>query len=791
MPYTLLKTNGTVLTVVQDGTIDTTTDLTYVGKNYTGYGNPVNDNFVKLLENFSNNSAPTNPLMGQLWYDSINNVLKLYDGTKFKSLGIISHGVVFPSNQNSGDLYFSDSTNILYAYNGTSWVIIGGSGANGVSNSGAFPTTVIQDTNDSPHTVIEAIINNNTASIFSADSQYFSIPSSSSLYNTYPTIYPGINLSGTNSSGISGYYDGTTSNGNLLWGTAGSALGIVTGTYPSLSILRATDLVDRYSFSTGLPIPMVLTNDVGIVVGTNKVLQLSSQGNIGTVSGIFGSKLQFSVNTGTNTFTNVLIIDGTNGLKVLPNSIFPVSLGSTGTGNSFVSLYVGTIYGTNVITTSINATTITGTFITANTVTSNKLISDTASIGFATITTGSVGLLTGTTISGTQVYDSGARVLTTSTLGNYGVVTIIGTPNQINSTVTSGAVTLSLANTLTVGILTASTYVSAPIVYSNGLPCLTSATVPSSGVSSIQGTANQIVSSALNGPITLSLPSTINISTLYGSQLYDNGNRVLTNVTGVASFSGGSTGLQPYNATTGSVVLSGVLNAASGGSGVTGNLTGVLYANGASAYTTATGSQLASSLGSTVLGVSNIPWATPGFIGSTTPNSASFTSVSVNSTYSSNNPFNAYTPNNGTTGAIRIIANSATNLSYLQFTDNALNQTGYMQVSTTSNLLWSGTITANDFIATSDERLKSNILTINNALDIVTQLRGTKFNKTGSDRAHIGVIAQEVQQIVPELVYENEDGYLGVAYANMVGLLIEAIKEQQQQINELMLKIGN
>ena len=70
MPYTLLKTNGLTLTVVEDGTVDTTTDLTFIGKNYTGYGDPVNENFVKLLENFANPTAPRKPLLGQIWFDS-------------------------------------------------------------------------------------------------------------------------------------------------------------------------------------------------------------------------------------------------------------------------------------------------------------------------------------------------------------------------------------------------------------------------------------------------------------------------------------------------------------------------------------------------------------------------------------------------------------------------------------------------------------------------------------------------------------------------------------------------
>jgi len=91
-----------------------------------------------------------------------------------------------------------------------------------------------------------------------------------------------------------------------------------------------------------------------------------------------------------------------------------------------------------------------------------------------------------------------------------------------------------------------------------------------------------------------------------------------------------------------------------------------------------------------------------------------------------------------------------------------------------------------DVVAFSDERLKSNIETIPNALDKVLGMRGVNFEKNG--HKSMGVIAQEVQKIIPEVVStEMKDGeeYLGVAYPNMVGVLIEAIKDLQNQVNEL------
>jgi hypothetical protein len=96
-----------------------------------------------------------------------------------------------------------------------------------------------------------------------------------------------------------------------------------------------------------------------------------------------------------------------------------------------------------------------------------------------------------------------------------------------------------------------------------------------------------------------------------------------------------------------------------------------------------------------------------------------------------------------------------------------------------------------DVIAGSDRDLKDNIKTITNALEKTLSLRGVSFNYKKGGRANIGLIAQEVQEIVPEVVSVNEStGFLGVGYGALVGLLVEAIKEQQVQIDELKRRIG-
>ena len=97
----------------------------------------------------------------------------------------------------------------------------------------------------------------------------------------------------------------------------------------------------------------------------------------------------------------------------------------------------------------------------------------------------------------------------------------------------------------------------------------------------------------------------------------------------------------------------------------------------------------------------------------------------------------------------------------------------------------SGLLTSTDYNSSSDSRLKVNIKTIDNALDTIATLRGVSFDwKDNSGRSY-GLIAQEVQEILPDVVTEDENGFLGIKYTNMIGILVEAIKEQQEQINTL------
>jgi hypothetical protein len=112
-------------------------------------------------------------------------------------------------------------------------------------------------------------------------------------------------------------------------------------------------------------------------------------------------------------------------------------------------------------------------------------------------------------------------------------------------------------------------------------------------------------------------------------------------------------------------------------------------------------------------------------------------------------------------------------------------EVGLSNLSSNGNALAGAFTATGDITAFSDARVKENVETIPNALEKVTALRGVNFNKIGEEKRSTGIIAQEVKEVLPEVIHENEDGMLSVAYGNITGVLIEAIKEQQKQIEEL------
>jgi len=143
MSYKLNKTDGELLVELADGQIDTTTtDITLVGKNYRGFGEFINENFIKMIENFASTAAPSNPLVGQLWYDTNEQRLKLYNGTAFRTAGgpIVSAS---QPNMVAGDIWIDNDNNKMYFFDGTDLVLVGPDYDSGQGQTGFEVASVI------------------------------------------------------------------------------------------------------------------------------------------------------------------------------------------------------------------------------------------------------------------------------------------------------------------------------------------------------------------------------------------------------------------------------------------------------------------------------------------------------------------------------------------------------------------------------------------------------------------------------------------------------------------------
>ena len=167
MSYKLNKTDGTILTDLVDGTVDSTSsDLTLIGKNYSGFGEFLNENFIKLLENFSSADEPANPIRGQLWYDTSENKLKIYNGSQFTSSGGTTLSAQTP-NAVAGDLWIDTTRQQLYFFDGTGNPILAGPVYTKEQGKSGFECISVLDTQNQTRTVIMFYVQGEVAGAYS------------------------------------------------------------------------------------------------------------------------------------------------------------------------------------------------------------------------------------------------------------------------------------------------------------------------------------------------------------------------------------------------------------------------------------------------------------------------------------------------------------------------------------------------------------------------------------------------------------------------------------------------
>ena len=282
MAYTVNKTDGSVLTTVADSTLDTTTDLTLIGKNYAGYGEIQNENFVFMLENFANTSAPSSPVAGQLWWDTANTLLNVYTGSNWKGAGGITIRASAPSGPSEGELWFDTVNDQLFAYDGGSWILVGPLYAGGVKTGPVIET--ITDTLAVDHTVITMYVGNSRVSIISKDTSF----TPNVAISGFATVEPGYNLSTT----VAGAkWHGTATNSDKL------------GSVAAASYMRS----DTNESTSG---SISILNDNGIVVGVDSDFSATVAGDdVSLKNNTSNGNVYINVNQG-GTPTNAITVDG-------------------------------------------------------------------------------------------------------------------------------------------------------------------------------------------------------------------------------------------------------------------------------------------------------------------------------------------------------------------------------------------------------------------------------------------------------------------------------------------------
>lgn len=285
MAYQINKTDGSIVATVADGQIDTiSTDITLIGKNYSGFGEALNENFVKLLENFASIAQPTQPIRGQIWYDSSEAKLKVYSGTAFVPVSSATIAGTQPETLGVGDLWFNDSDKQLYFFDGTNTILLGPDYSDSQGVSGLRVSSILDTLNQTR--VITSLYNNGVLlGIFSKD-----------------TFTPKNNIEGYEGSIIPGFNAGTL---------AGIKFDVTTTNSEKLNNVDAS-LYVRTDTANSLQNALQIESDLGLQFGAGGqgVLQVSN-GNVRLSNQATGKQIIFDVRADATTQEEAISIDST------------------------------------------------------------------------------------------------------------------------------------------------------------------------------------------------------------------------------------------------------------------------------------------------------------------------------------------------------------------------------------------------------------------------------------------------------------------------------------------------
>jgi hypothetical protein len=291
MSYTITLTNGNILATIPNGTINTTAcSQTLVGKNYAGYGQFLDDNFVHLLENFANSTGPTNPLIGQLWFNTTTSVLQVRNSVGWKTLGGSQAASVAPTNNSQGDLWYNTTAQQLYVWTGTAWLLVGPIYNQQTGITGAIANVIVDNTATS-HVVVELYVNNEIVGFISQDATF----TPQTAIPGFPTVKPGITLASVLTTGQVPLFNGTATNSQSLSGLFAN------------SFMRT----DANTSTTGT---ISILNNNGLKIGANSTFVLSTTGTQTTYTNdALNGNVSFNINKA-GVVNSALFIDGSTGI---------------------------------------------------------------------------------------------------------------------------------------------------------------------------------------------------------------------------------------------------------------------------------------------------------------------------------------------------------------------------------------------------------------------------------------------------------------------------------------------
>lgn len=420
MAYTINLTDGTVFATIADGTTNTTSSMTLIGKNFAGYGQFLDDNFIHLLESGSNTTAPSAPLTGQLWWDKTNSLLKVYNGTLFKTISAATSSASAPTSNVTGDLWYDTVNQQLKVWTGAAFLVVGPAFTSASGTAGAIPET-INDSGATPHFVTSLYVNNTRVAIVSKDASF---TPAAPTNTTFPTIFPGITL---------------TNSGSPVF--AGSATNAQT-----LDTLDSTDFMRATANATTTGIMRVLNNG-GMFVGAGNVFNVNISGNDALVkSDISNGNLTIQANVAGTTY-NVAQALGATGVFAVSNAITVgttasvvgnVTGGNLRTGGQVSA--TGNITGGNISATALTGTTVSVTGnVDAGNLRTTGLVSATGNITAAANVAGTYFLGNGSQLTGLSLGVSVTKFVNGTSEGN------VGTPN--------GNITFSVGGTANVVVI--------------------------------------------------------------------------------------------------------------------------------------------------------------------------------------------------------------------------------------------------------------------------------------------------------------------------------------------------